>query len=187
MTKLHRRRLLQAGSAATAAAFVPSSLRAADRIKMRIGVVPLLSSGPIYVAAAKGSVRQGRARRRDEVLRRRRAGDPGARCRRARRDGRDAQRRPLQRRRQGRALQARPRSRDREAEWRLDDHSRQQQDVRGGRHRHDEIRAAAGQAHGDAGAWRDRSLPARARLPEGRPRSEARRLSIPPASPIPIS
>ena len=55
MTKLNRRRLLQAGSASAAAAFLPGQPAcAADRIKMRIGVVPLLSSGPIYIAAAKG-------------------------------------------------------------------------------------------------------------------------------------
>ena len=49
------RRTVLAGSAAALAATVPRRARAQEpRAKLRIGLVPLISSGPIFVAQAKG-------------------------------------------------------------------------------------------------------------------------------------
>lgn len=50
---ISRRQILSAGAAAAAIA-MPSVLRAQPMTKMRVGVVPLLSSGPLFIAVAKG-------------------------------------------------------------------------------------------------------------------------------------
>lgn len=49
-----RRQILSAGTAAVAGVAMPSMVRAQSGTKMRVGVVPLLSSGPFFIAAAKG-------------------------------------------------------------------------------------------------------------------------------------
>ncbi|MFL9826392.1 ABC transporter substrate-binding protein [Rhodoplanes sp. SY1] len=53
---LDRRRFLSTTAAAAAAATIamPHVARSQERAKIRIGVVPLISSGPIFVAQAKG-------------------------------------------------------------------------------------------------------------------------------------
>ncbi|MCU4178481.1 ABC transporter substrate-binding protein [Bosea sp. BH3] len=49
-----RRQVIVTGSAAAAAIAMPGVLRAQAGTKMRIGVVPLISSGPFFIAQAKG-------------------------------------------------------------------------------------------------------------------------------------
>jgi len=52
---LSRRHLLAGSAAIGAASFAPSRARAQEpRTKIRIGLVPLISSGPVFVALAKG-------------------------------------------------------------------------------------------------------------------------------------
>ncbi|RDJ25184.1 ABC transporter substrate-binding protein [Bosea caraganae] len=51
---INRRQVLSAGTATFAGLAMPSVLRAQPVTKMRIGVVPLLSSGPLFIAVAKG-------------------------------------------------------------------------------------------------------------------------------------
>jgi NitT/TauT family transport system substrate-binding protein len=51
---LNRRRFLAGTAAATSLIAMPAVLRGQPLLKLRVGVIPLLSSGPIFIAAARG-------------------------------------------------------------------------------------------------------------------------------------